>query len=127
MALAMESRLDNEWYILLLHEDAEYHHLARVDLFDLLREAWAKEFNALFIGRDVDCLGRLGAFFRDESAYVAYEEFDTGRWLSSHNPSGAEGNGEEDVRLSPDNAEDYSFLRRLLITKTEAWAIVQEY
>jgi hypothetical protein len=118
-----KSSPDEGWNIHLVHEDAEYHHLSRDDLLAILEDEWEKEFNALLIGRDVDCLGRLGAFFLGDAASVYYEEFDTGRWLSSYGPNG----GDELVRLSPENAEDYCFLRCQLIDKAGAWYIVQSY
>jgi hypothetical protein len=54
---------DSEWYIVLLNEDAEYHHLSKDEVLSLAEDEWAKESNALLIGRDEDCIGRLGAFF----------------------------------------------------------------
>jgi hypothetical protein len=126
-ASAVQPTPDDEWNVLLLHENAEYHHLSKDILLSILQDEWGKEFNALFIGRDVDCVGRLGAVFLGDAAFVSYEEFATGRWLFSRGPDDPRSGGDRLVRLSPENAEDYSFPRRSLITKPEAWAAIRTY
>jgi hypothetical protein len=123
----MQASPDDEWNVLLLHEGAECHHLSKDELLGILEDEWAREFNALFIGRDVDCVGRLGTFFFGDTAYVCYEDFEMERWLCSRGPKDAVAGGDTLVRLSPENAEEYSFPRQSLITKAEAWVILRDY
>jgi len=111
----------------LLHENVEYHHLLKDDLFEILKGEWAKEFNALLIGRDVDYAGRLNAFFLKEFAWIGYDQFDTGKCFSSRSSNSTETSIDTFVRLSPENVEDYSFPQNSIISKQQAWSIVREY
>jgi hypothetical protein len=120
---------DQAWNLFVTnYGEGEYHSLSKEDFLDLLDEEWARDFNGIFIGRDVDCIGRLGVFFYHSSAYVGYESFVSNDWWSSFDPSVCyEPNQREMVRLSPDDTQDWSFPRCSIIPKDQAWVIVEEY
>jgi hypothetical protein len=123
----MQQTLEGEWYLVRVHENWEYHHLSRDDLLDLLRQEWARDFSAFLVGRDVECVGILEVFFLADMAYVSYVGFDGNRWLASTSPDPADPEQDEMVRLSPVDHEDFSFPRRFLVPKVEAWRVIQEY
>lgn len=120
---------ENAWYVMFMnYDDGEYHHLSRTALLEILREEWGKQFNGFFVGRDVECVGRLGVFFQGMHAYIGYEEFDSTNWWSSFDLNACETpDCNEMVRLTPDDAEDFSFRRCSLIPKEAAWLILEEY
>jgi len=114
-----QDRRDEAWYIALTRDGGgEYHHLSKDALVEQLTEEWNREYNGIFVGRDIDCEGRLLIFFRGQDAQVFYEDFVNGRWLSSYNPTVSnESDRAELVRLSPENTEESSFPRYSIISK----------
>src|SRR5262249_25635361 len=95
---------------------------------ELLEEEWNREFNGVFIGRDVNCLGRLATFFRGDSAYVAYEDFESPEWPCSYDLEACErADWCEMVRLTPEDTQEYSFRKCSIIPKNRAWRIVAHY
>ena len=110
------------------YRNYEYHELTIGDLKEILEDEWSCEFNGIFIGRDRDCTGQLGIFFRADSAYVAYEDFDHQQWWCSYNLAACDAEDwNELVRLTPDDAEDFTFRKCSIISKQNAWQIVEQY
>jgi hypothetical protein len=110
------------------HAEGEYHHLTKQELLELVQDEWTREFNGFFIGRDIDCVGRLCVFFHRDRAFAGYEDFDNKLFLASCDAEACNGrNWDELVRLTPDDAEEYSFRRCSIISKKQAWTILQEY
>src|SRR5262245_52237498 len=108
--------------------EEEFHRLSMEDLRELLEAEWEQPFNGLIIGRDVDCVGRLWAFFRGESAYVSYEDFDSIYFRNTFDLAACDRpDWEKMVRLTPDNAQDWSFRKCEIIPKARAWEIVDRY
>jgi hypothetical protein len=124
-----ENEHEKVWYLSCTnYKESEFHHLSMEELRELLEAEWQQHFNGLFIGRDVDCSGRLGAFFLGERAFVAYENFDTSEWRYSYDLTACERRDWDDmVRLTPDDTQDYAFRRCQLIPKQRAWEIVERY
>ncbi len=96
----------------------------------MLQEEWGREFNGIFIGGDVNCIGRLMVFFQGDLAYVAFEAvFEREQWRCSYEVRMAcDGlDWDELVRLTPDDAQEYSIRRCSIIPKDRAWHIVKSY
>ena len=109
---------------------AEYEcdELSLEELHEMLQDEWCREFNGIFIGRDVDCVGRLLVFFRADSAYVAYEDFENQEWRCSYELEACEKpDWNELVRLTPDDTQDYAFRKCSIISKDRALQIVERY
>ncbi len=124
----MGSKYDSNWNLALLNDGGEYHHLSKDELLELVGEEWYRDYNAMFIGRDVDCVGRLGVFFMAQSAFVGYEDFERQLFWSAYVPSAREkANWSEMIRLSPPDTNDWSFRRSEIVSKEHAWAIVDYY
>lgn len=119
---------DKPWYLILVFENWEMHELSGEDLLELLREEWAKDFNGLFIGRDIDGVNRLGVFFSDNRAFVGLENFVSDAFSCSYNPAArSAADWDEMVRLSPRDREDFSYRRCEIISKEQAWEMLEEY
>jgi hypothetical protein len=124
-----KSEHEKVWYLALTnYEESEFHYLSINDLRELLEAEWDQHFNGIFIGRDVDCVGRLGVFFLGESAFVAYEDFDTGECQVSFDLTAIDRQDwDRMVRLTPEDTQEYSFRQCNLIPKPRAWEIVDSY
>lgn len=120
---------DKVWNLYVTnYEEYECHELSKEDLREMLQEQWDRNFSGFMIGRDVDCIGRLGVFFYDDNAYVAYEDFEKGEWRCSYDLGACDSpDWDEMVRLTPDDTQDYSFRRCSIIAKTRAMQIVNRY
>lgn len=124
-----EDSVENVWNLSVTnYEEYEYHELSREELQEILREEWNRSFNGLFVGRDVDCVGRIGAFFYQDQAYVAYEDFEKQALCCSYDPTVRErSDWDSYVRLTPGNTHDFSFRRCSIITKASAMQIIENY
>jgi hypothetical protein len=73
-------------------------------------------------------LGASECFFNHDQAYVCYEDFDTGQWRCSGGFMECDGpSSDEYVRLTPDDTQEYSFIRSSIIPKARALKIVERY
>lgn len=120
---------NGEWNLSLSNYDEyEYHDLSRNDLLSILNDEWHQSFNGIIIGRDINCAGRLHVHFLDDTAYVAYEDFVNGEWKQTFDLKVCEEHAWDYlIRLSPDDAHEYSFPRCSLVPKQVARAIVDRY
>lgn len=106
----------------------ECHDLSKDELQGILEDEWNREFNGIFIGRDVDCIGRLMVFFQADSAYVAYEDFERQEWRCSYELDACERpDWDELIRLTPEDTQDYAFRKCSIIPKERALRIVERY
>ena len=120
---------DKVWNIAVTnYGEYEYHELSKAELKEIFQEQWKERVNGILIGRDVECVGRLGVFFSDDMAFLAYEDFDNRQWRYSYDLKACEkADWNELVRLTPDDAEEYSFRRCSIIPKDCALEIVEHY
>lgn len=120
---------DKVWNLLVTnYEECEYHGLSMEELKEFLQDEWSRDFNGMFIGRDVDCIGRLGIFFYEDKAYVGYEDFEKQQWVCSFDLDACNRpDWDEYVRLTPDNTQEFSFLRCSIIPKSRAMQMVENY
>jgi hypothetical protein len=117
------------WYLSVTnYEEYECHRLSMQELKELIADEWDRRFNGLFIGRDVDCVGRLGVFFYDDMAYVAYEDFEREEWHCSYDLAACDRpDWDELIRLTPDDTHEFSFRRCSIIGKKHAFQIIETY
>jgi hypothetical protein len=126
---ALVDGAEEKWGIYVTnYEYYESHMLSEEDVTELLNIEAELPFNGIFVSLDIDPKGRLGIYYMDSSAIVMYENYSTGRWLSS---SCEEYQLREDwnrvVRLSPRDSEEYSFLQCAVIEKDLGIEIVKKY
>lgn len=127
--MSIEASQDKVWNISITnYEEYECHELSREELQAMFQDEWNREFNGIFFGRDVDCVGRLMVFFKEDSAYVAYEDFEKQEWRCSYELEACERpDWDELVRLTPDDTQEYAFRRCSIISKDRALQIVERY
>ena len=120
---------DRAWNIFLTnYDEGEYHRLSKEELLGILQDEWEKDFNGIFIGRDVDCVGRLGIFFKGVEAFVGYEDFENNLFWASYDAKAREAaDWDQMVRLSPDDSQEWSFQRCSIIPKRAAWDILEHH
>jgi hypothetical protein len=120
---------DKAWNLSVInYKEYEYHELSIADLQEVLQEEWNRPFNGMFIGQDVDSVGNLGVFFYHDMAYVGYDDFSNEQSWCSYDPEACDRPGwDEMVRLTPDDAHDFAFVRGSLIPKERAQQIVEDY
>jgi len=127
--MSNESGQKKVWNIYVTnYEEYECHELSQEELQEMLQDEWNREFNGIFVGRDVDCTGRLMVFFQADSAYVAYEDFERQEWRCSYDLEACERpDWDELIRLTPDDTQDYAFRKCSIISKDRALGIVECY
>ena len=120
---------DSRWRIAVVNNNEyEYEDLDTETLYDILEELWVKQFNGFFVQRHYAPNGRLIVFFMDEFAYVAFEDYGSGKWHCTYNSvKRSQAGWDESVRLTPSRSQEYSFPAYSIVTKIYAWELIVNY
>jgi len=108
------------------HPYQQFNNLPRGEVDHILEREWEKSFNCISFER----LGAdtLWAIFQGDDAVVVHKREIDQREMCSHNPVyDSAPDRDAYVRLSPDDEEDFSFPKRMVISKAAAKQLVDKY